>query len=63
MTKAEYDKKMAVLRKARSKASDARYEADMACIESDRVRREACKACDEADQAVDDLIESWATCA
>ena len=53
MTQQEYDKKMAVLEEARSKAFQA-YREDC------KVCNEACKAWLESCKAIDDLEESWA---
>ena len=60
MTQQEYDKKMAVLKEARSKAFQACYEACKACYRTRKAWCKTYKARDKACKAIDDLKESWA---
>ena len=67
MKKAEYDKKLAVLKKARKEAGKASHEAyqardkaNQASRDADQAYREADQVWDKAYKAINDLKASWA---
>ena len=60
MDKTEFDKKMAVLKDARSEACKACYEACKACYRTRKAWCKTYKARDKTYKAIDDLKESWA---